>query len=140
MAEAERDGVKKAELLVRAARILEDSGNKDAAIERYKAALDANKDNAAASSAMRAIYAGRGDAHGAAELLLREIASTSGTISQAKLWAELGTVRKERLKEPKAAKSPADRVDTCRKRRRSARGPAGSGCAARRPRRRCACW
>lgn len=104
MAEVERDAAKKAELLVRAGRILEDSGDKDGAIERYKAALDADKDNAAAASALRAIYAGRGDAHGAAELLLREIAVTSGEISQAKLYVELGQVRRDRLKEPGAAR------------------------------------
>jgi tetratricopeptide (TPR) repeat protein len=104
MAEAERDATKKAELLVRAGRILEDSGDKDGAIARFKAALDAHKDNAAASAALRAIYAGRGDAHGAAELLLREIAVTQGAISQAKLYAELGAVRRDRLKEPAAAK------------------------------------
>ncbi|MDQ3033034.1 MAG: protein kinase [Myxococcota bacterium] len=104
MADAEREPGKKAELLVRAGRILEDSGDKDGAIARYKSALDTDKDNAAAASALRAIYAGRGDAHGAAELLLREIAMTTGEISQAALYAELGQVRRDRLKEPGAAK------------------------------------
>jgi tetratricopeptide (TPR) repeat protein len=70
MADGEKDPVKKADLLVRAGRILEESGDKDGAIAQYKAALDSDKDNAGASSALRSIYSGRGDAHGAAEMLL----------------------------------------------------------------------
>lgn len=104
MADVERDPAKKAELLVRAGRILEDAGDKDGAIARYKAALDADAENAAAAAALRAIYASRGDAHGAAELLLREIAITPGSISKARLYAELGSLRRDRLKEPAAAK------------------------------------
>ncbi|AKF09165.1 protein kinase domain-containing protein [Sandaracinus amylolyticus] len=103
LADSEREPAKKAELFVRAARILEDSGDKDGAIARYKSALDADSNNAAAASALRSIYAGRGDAHGAAEILLREIAVTSGASAQAKLYADLGFLRRDRLKEPAAA-------------------------------------
>ncbi len=104
LAEAETEGKRKAELLVRVGRMHEDSGDKDAAIAQYKAALDANKDDAAAASALRAIYTGRGDAHGAAELLLREIEVTTGSVSKAKLYAELGAIRRDRLKDVPAAK------------------------------------
>lgn len=104
LAESETDGKRKAELLVRVAKMHEDSGDKDAAIAQYKAALDANKDDVAAASALRAIYSGRGDAHGAAELLMREIEVTSGSVSKAKLYAELGGIRRERLKDVPAAK------------------------------------
>ena len=104
MADGEKDPVKKADLLVRAGRILEESGDKDGAIAQYKAALDSDKDNAGASSALRSIYSGRGDAHGAAEMLLREIEVQTGTISKAQLYVELGKLRRERLNDPKGAK------------------------------------
>lgn len=104
LADSESDLKKKAELLVRVGRMLEDSGDKDGAIAQFKAALDANKDDATAASALRAIYSGRGDAHGAAELLAREIEVTSGATSKAKLYAELGAIRRERLKDIPAAR------------------------------------
>jgi tetratricopeptide (TPR) repeat protein len=104
LADAEKEGAKKAELLVRLGKMLEEGGDKDDAIAQYKAALDANKDDAAAAAALRSIYSGRGDAHGAAELLLREIEVTSGAIAKAKLFAELGGIRRERLKDVAAAK------------------------------------
>ncbi len=104
LAQAEGDAKRKAELLVRVAKMHEDAGDKDAAIAEYKAALDANKDDVAAASALRAIYSGRGDAHGAAELLAREIEVTSGSVSKAKLYAELGAIRRDRLKDVPAAK------------------------------------
>ncbi len=104
LAEHETDTKKKAELYVRVGKMLEDAGDKDGAIAQYKAALDANKDDAAAASALRGIYSGRGDAHGAAELLLREIEVTTGSVSKAKLYAELGAIRRDRLKDIPAAK------------------------------------
>lgn len=103
MADGEKDPGKKAELLVRAGRILEDAGDKDGAIAQYKAALDADKDSAAASGALRSIYSGRGDAHGAAEMLLREIDAQTGDISKAQLYVELGKLRRERLNDAKGA-------------------------------------
>lgn len=99
LADAEKDPTKKADLYVRAGQILEDNGDKDGAIERYKHALDAQSDHSAAATALRSIYSSRGDAHGAAELLMREIESTEGRISKAKLLAELGELRRDRLDE-----------------------------------------
>jgi tetratricopeptide (TPR) repeat protein len=104
LADAEKDAGKKCELLVRAGRIAEDAGDKDAAIAQYKAALDADPASAAASGALRAIYAGRGDAHGAAEMLLKEIATETGANSRAKLYVELGRLRAERLEDAPGAK------------------------------------
>lgn len=97
LAEAEKDPEKRADLYVRAGRILEDRGDKDGAIARYKRALDAQADNARAAAALRSIYSARGDAHGAAELLLREIEMAQGDISKAKLYADLGELRRDRL-------------------------------------------
>lgn len=110
LAEAERDGEKKADLFVRAGRILEDKGDKDGAIARYKRALDAHADNSAAASALRAIYSSRGDAHGAAELMLREIESTEGHLSKAKLYAELGELRRDRLEDPTRAREAFEKA------------------------------
>lgn len=103
LADAEKDPAKKAELYVRAGRILEDNGDKDGAIERYKLALDADKQNTRAAAALRAIYEGRGDAHGAAELLQREIEVTDGNSAKAKLYAELGALYRDRLELPSKA-------------------------------------
>ncbi|HJL15429.1 MAG TPA: protein kinase [Sandaracinaceae bacterium LLY-WYZ-13_1] len=97
LAEAEKDAEKKAELFVRAGRILEDKGDNDGAIERYKRALDAHPENTRAAGALRSIYASRGDAHGAADLLRREIEMTEGAISKAKLHAELGELVRDRM-------------------------------------------
>lgn len=104
LAEDEKDPVKRAELWVRAAKILEERGDKDGAIERYKKALDTDAQNTKAASALRAIYGSRGDAHGAAELLEREIEVTEGAIAKAKLLAELGELRRDRLEDPDKAK------------------------------------
>ncbi len=103
LADSEKDTKKRAELWVRAGRLLEDAGDKDRAIERYKQALDADAENATAASALRAIYTGRGDDHGAAELLLREIDVTEGSIRKASLYAELGELYQGRLEEPAKA-------------------------------------
>ena len=103
LADNERDPAKKADLWLRAGRLLEDKGDKDGAIERYKRALDADAKNVDAASALRVIYAGRGDAHGAAELLQREIDVTEGPISKGKLYAEMGQLQRDRLEDPKKA-------------------------------------
>jgi len=99
LADNERDPQKKAELFLRAGKILEDSGDKDRAIAKYKSALDADPRSLAAFGALRSIYGDRGDAHGAVDLLEREIGATDGPIAKAKLWAELGQMARERLGE-----------------------------------------
>ncbi|MEO5728321.1 MAG: protein kinase, partial [Byssovorax sp.] len=58
----------RADLWIRAAKILEDKGDKDGAIERYKKALDAQPANPVATSQLRAAYLARGDATSAVEL------------------------------------------------------------------------
>lgn len=104
LAETERNPAKKADLFVRAGKILEERGDNDRAIARYKAALDVDGKCASAVAALRMIYGTRGDAHGAAELLHREIEITEGVTTKAKLLAELGATYRERLHEPAKAK------------------------------------
>lgn len=110
LAEAEKDPEKKADLYVRAGGILEDRGDKDGAIARYKRALDAHSTNSRAAAALRSIYSGRGDAHGAAELLLREIEMAEGDIGKARLYADLGELRLTRLEEPTKAREAFEKA------------------------------
>ncbi|HJL29995.1 MAG TPA: tetratricopeptide repeat protein, partial [Polyangiaceae bacterium LLY-WYZ-15_(1-7)] len=105
LAESESEPGKKAERYVEAGKLLEDAGDRDRAIERYKWALDADEGNATAAEALRRLYASRGDAHGAAELLLREIEVTDGKTRKAELHAELGVLYAERLEDEKKARA-----------------------------------
>lgn len=101
---ASKDPESKADLLLRAGKVLEEQGDRDGAIERFKAALDANPRHTAAASALREVYAARGDAHGAAEMILREIDVAGGASAKSKLYAELGALYHDRLKELLPAK------------------------------------
>ena len=104
LADGEKDPAKRADHLVEAGRLLEEAGDNDGAIDRYKRALDTDEKNTTAANALRRLYGARGDAHGAAELLRREIAATSGKMRQAELYAELGTLYRERLEDPDKAR------------------------------------
>ena len=105
LAEGERDAKKKAELWTRAGRMLQEKGDKDGAIARFKSALDADPENADASTALRSIYSSRGDAHGAVDLLAREIEITEGASAKAKLFAEMGELQRDRLELPAKARA-----------------------------------
>ena len=105
LAAAETDPKKKAARYNEAGKLLEDSGDRDRAIERFKQALDADPSNVEAASGLRRIYASRGDASGAAELILREIEQVAGDSQKAKLHAELGDLYLERLDDPAKAEA-----------------------------------
>ncbi len=100
----------KAEQFLRAAKLLEERGDRDGAIDRYKQALDANPSDRTASAALRAAYAARGDANAALELIEREIDQTEGDRAKAKLAAEAAVLALEQLKDEKKAKDSADRA------------------------------
>jgi tetratricopeptide (TPR) repeat protein len=100
----------KAELWIRAARILEEHGDRDGAIERYKMALDAQPQNATATQSLRAAYLTRGDATSAADLLQREIETTDGKLAKARLFTELAQLKRERLADVDAAATAAQRA------------------------------
>lgn len=104
LAESQTDITKKAELYVRAGKILEEKGDNDRAIEKYKQALDVDKSSLSAAAALRSIFGNRGDAHGAAELLAREVEMTQGAGAKSKLLAELGALYRERLHDRTKAK------------------------------------
>jgi serine/threonine protein kinase/tetratricopeptide (TPR) repeat protein len=99
LAEQEQDPRKQAEYYIRAARMLEESGDRDGAISRYKQALDADRSALAAVAALRTIYTRRGDAHGAIEMLNYAITLTDGDRKRAELYAELGKLHQEQLED-----------------------------------------
>ncbi len=97
----------KAEQHIRAAKLLEGRGDRDAAIDQYKLALDANPKDKTAAAALRSAYAARGDANAAIELLEREMEQTDGPRAKAKLAAEMAVLARDRLKDKKRAKKAA---------------------------------
>ncbi|HZF55627.1 MAG TPA: tetratricopeptide repeat protein [Polyangiaceae bacterium] len=100
----------KADLWLRAAKILDDHGDKDGAIERYKAALDAQPANAVATTALRAAYLARGDATSAVELLGKTIEVTEGNLSKARLYGEMAQLLRDRLKDADRSKEAATKA------------------------------
>ena len=97
----------KAEQLLRAGKLLEGRGDKDGAIQRFKAALDANPADRAAAAALRAAYTARGDAAAAVDLIAKEIGQAEGVMAKARLHAEAARLLKERLKDEARAKEEA---------------------------------
>ncbi|WP_438030537.1 protein kinase domain-containing protein [Sorangium sp. So ce233] len=100
----------RADLWIRAAKMLEEKGDRDGAIERYKMALDAQPHNAGASSALRAAYLARGDATSAVELIAREAEAAEGNLAKARLYGEMGLLLRERLKDDARAAEAATRA------------------------------
>ncbi|MFT5353714.1 MAG: tetratricopeptide (TPR) repeat protein [Polyangiales bacterium] len=108
LAENASDSATRAGHYVEAGKLLEEAGDKDRAIERFKRALEADPGNAPATSALRRLYESRGDDRGAAELLQRELERTDGDLRKAKLHAQLGTLYATRLEDPRRASEAFD--------------------------------
>ena len=100
----------KADQYVRAAELLKARGEPDAAIERYKLAVDANPDDKSASAALRAAYLERGDANAAVELIEREIDRTEGQRAKAKLSGEMARLLRDHLNDDLRAAAAAKRA------------------------------
>lgn len=100
----------KAELWLRAAKILEDKGDRDGAIERYKAALDAQPGNAVATGALRSAYLAKGDAASAVELLARAAERAEGNLAKSRLFGDMALLLRDRLREPERAKDAASKA------------------------------
>jgi tetratricopeptide (TPR) repeat protein len=107
LAEKATDPTQKAERWIRAARILEEHGDKDGAIVRYKKALDAQSDNAEAGVALRGAYLARGDAQSAVDLIAKEIEGTDGELARARLHTELAQLKQTRLNDTEGARKAA---------------------------------
>lgn len=101
----------RAEQLVRAARLLESRGDRDGAIERYKAALDVNPRDLATASALREAYVARGDVNAAIQLLERAVEHTEGDIAKAKLVGQSAQLYATKLKDAKRAEEAAKRAN-----------------------------
>ncbi|MEZ4392638.1 MAG: tetratricopeptide repeat protein [Polyangiales bacterium] len=110
LAAGAKDDDAKVEILLTAARVLEEKGDRDGAIDRYKQALDVNPDSGAATSRLRELYASRGDAQGAIELLQREIEAAEGTNARASLWAQVARIYRDSLKDPEKARDAAEKA------------------------------
>ena len=100
----------KADLWLRAAKMLDDAGDRDGAIERYKASLEANPGSAAASIALRQAYIARGDATSAVELMTRQIEAAEGNLAKARLYADMAKVLREKLGNAERAKEAATKA------------------------------
>ncbi|HVY49072.1 MAG TPA: tetratricopeptide repeat protein, partial [Minicystis sp.] len=100
----------KADLWIRAAKLLEERGDKDGAIERYKAALDAMPGNPTATSALRQAYLARGDATSAVELIARSIETAEGNLAKARLYGEMAVLLRERVKDNDRARDAATKA------------------------------
>src|SRR4029079_18147523 len=87
----------KGDLRIRAAQMLEEKGDRDGAIERYKKALDAQPKNVVASTALRTAYLARGDANSAVELIAREIDAAEGNLTKARLYGEQAQLYRDKL-------------------------------------------
>ncbi len=87
----------RAETWVRAARLLESRGDRDAAIERYKRAIEATPDDASIATALRRAYAARGDAASVVKLIERELELAHGDMAKARLHGELSRVLRDKL-------------------------------------------
>src|SRR5262249_46167177 len=83
----------RAEQWIRAAKLLQERGDLDGAIERYKSALEADPTDGTAAVALRQAYAARGEAQSVVTLLERELAQTEGVIAKARLYGELARVQ-----------------------------------------------
>lgn len=107
LAEKAATAESKADLWLRAAKILEDHGDRDGAIARYKLALDAQPGSSSAAKGLRSAYLARGDSANAIELIGHEIEQTEGKLGQARLYCELAEMQRDRMKDPVAAREAA---------------------------------
>jgi len=110
LADAEQDSTKRAELYIRAATLLEDRGDSDGAIEHYKTALDHDRLAETAINGLSRIYSKRGDAHGAIEMLGRHIDIAEGDNKRAELFAEIGRLSLERLRDHTRAREALEKA------------------------------
>lgn len=100
----------KAEQFLRAAKLLEQRGDRDGAIERYKLALDANPEDSGTAAQLRAAYVARGDVNAALQLIERELERTDGDRAKARLAAEAAKLAREKLKNDDRAEEAAQRA------------------------------
>ena len=99
MADGEPSDEKRADLWVRVGEMLEQREDLDAAIDRYRLALDGVPDHRAALAALSRLYEKRGDLRGKADLMLRRVELASEPAVRAQRLVELGNFRLEKLED-----------------------------------------
>ncbi len=97
----------RAEQWLRAGKILENHGDRDGAIQRFKFALEALPQSGAASDALRTAYLARGDAASAGELIEAAIERTDGKLAKARLLHELAVLKRDKMNDSDAARELA---------------------------------
>jgi tetratricopeptide (TPR) repeat protein len=110
LADTEQDGQKRAELWMRAGKMLEEHDDLDNAIDRYKLALDASSTHEPALEALARLYERRGDSRGQAELLLRNVELASDPSTRAERLVALGKLRLDKLKDKALAADAFERA------------------------------
>jgi tetratricopeptide (TPR) repeat protein len=100
----------KAEQYLRAAKLLEDRGDLEGAIERYKRALDASPKDRKASAALRSALVRQGNAKAAVELLERELEDVEGEAVRGRLAGELAKLYNVHLHDDLRADAAARRA------------------------------
>jgi tetratricopeptide (TPR) repeat protein/tRNA A-37 threonylcarbamoyl transferase component Bud32 len=104
LADQENDTKKQAQLYIQAGGLLRDHGDRDGAVSRFKRALDIDPEAMEAAEGLRDIYSQRGDARGAAEMIVHKIGLEQGGNKRAALLAELGTLYRDRMEDVEQAK------------------------------------
>ncbi len=93
---AATDGAEKARTLVELGGLLDTEINDHAAaVDAYRAALDADPSNAAAAAALRTVYAEKGDYQATIEMLQREIDAADGDLARSRLHVQMGRIFRE---------------------------------------------
>ncbi|MFI5309099.1 MAG: tetratricopeptide repeat protein, partial [Polyangiales bacterium] len=111
LAEQAGEPTEKAQQLIRAGKLLNEAGDRDAAIRRYKRALDLDRHSVEAAEALREIYKQRGDARGAAEMLVHAIQIAEGELKRAALLGELGMLYLDQLEDAAQARVAFDEAN-----------------------------
>jgi tetratricopeptide (TPR) repeat protein len=110
LAEKATSPEQKADRWLQAAKILEEKGDRDGAIERYKKALDAQPTNVVATTALRSAYLARGDATSAVELITKTIDVTEGNLAKARLYGEMAQILRDKLQDNDRAEKAATKA------------------------------
>ncbi len=97
LAETAPTATARSEQWVRAARLLESRGDRDAAIDRYKRAIEATPEDASIATALRHAYAARGDAASVVKLIERELSLAEGDVVRGRLHGEMARVLRDKL-------------------------------------------
>lgn len=87
----------RAEQHLKAARLLEQRGDRDRAIDAYKRALDACPGDLTARLGLREVYLAGGDVSAALQLMEHDVERTEGDRAKAKVLGEIAVLARERL-------------------------------------------